>query len=79
MKRTVPVSRRALIQRINRVLKSDDEVLKATRGELARSNLGDYYILDLPRNAVVHRDVDIEALGRKLNVLREFESLGEDS
>ena len=41
-KQKVPVSMRAVIQRINRKLTDDDEVLKTTRGERARFDLGDY-------------------------------------
>ena len=71
----VPVTRRALLQRINRALKKDGEMLKATRGERARQDLGDYYIIDLNLNAVLHKDVDLESCGRDLKVLQKFERL----
>jgi hypothetical protein len=76
--RTVPVTTRALLQRINRALKKDDEMLKTTRGERGRSDLGDYYVLDLNRNFVTRHDVDPEALGRKLGVLKDFEHIEEE-
>jgi len=74
-KETVPVSQRALIARINRALKKDDEVLKATRGERWRDEQGDFYILDWRKNWIVYKHVDLEELGRELEVLKPFEHL----
>ena len=71
----VPVTRRALLQRINRRLKDEGEVVYAARGTQARRDLGDYYRLDLSRNAVIEKDVNPEALGRKLGVLQQYEYL----
>jgi hypothetical protein len=65
------VSARAVIQRINRKLKPDDEVLKAGRGRLA----GQYYIINFNRNWLVHEDVDLEALGRELGALEPWEKV----
>ena len=73
--KSIPVTRRALLQRINRKLKKVSEVLRATRGENARADFGDYFILDLDRNAVLHKAVDLEKLGRKKGVLKKFERL----
>lgn len=74
----VPVTMRALIQRINRRLTKDEEHLKSIRGERFRHELGDYYIVDLNRNAIVAKQVDPEELGRTLGVLRPFERVEED-
>jgi hypothetical protein len=77
----VPVSKRALIQRINRQLAKEGQagqMVKATRGDSARKELGDYYAVDLGRNAVVSKQVDLEDLGRKLGVLQPYERLEED-
>lgn len=74
MKRA-PVSRRALVQRINRALSKEGEVLKASRGERARQDLGDYYIVTLSGRAVLQKDIDIEKLARKLGTLKPFEQL----
>lgn len=71
--KTVPVSARALLQRINRKLAADGERLKATRGESARQELGNYYVIDTNRNAVLHKDVDVEEFGRKCGVLAAWE------
>jgi hypothetical protein len=70
----VPVSRRGLIQRINRALAKQDEQLKTTRGDgRARQELGDYYLLDFELNAVTEKNVDPEALARELGVLKPYE------
>jgi len=73
----VPVTIRSVIARINRRLKPDLEMLKVTRGERMRQAVGDYYIIDFRMNAVLHHDVDPEALGRELGVLRDYEMVVE--
>ena len=73
--RKVPVTVRALVQRINRALEPAGKKLKAARGARARADLGDYYVSDLRLNVVVTSNVDIGALGRKLGVLEELESI----
>lgn len=74
----VPVTQRALVQRINRALARVGRfgrVMKKTRGVQAHLDLGDYYVLDVERNLVVDKYVDAEALGRELGVLHDFERL----
>ena len=73
----VLVTERALIQRINRKLWHDDQVLRKTRGTRAQLDLGWFYVLDWRRNFVVEHDVDPESLGRELGVLAEYESLAD--
>jgi hypothetical protein len=70
----VEVSLRALTQRINRRLAADDQVLKAARGRRMQA-AGDYYIVSVRQGAVIARNVDLETLGRKLGVLKEWETL----
>jgi hypothetical protein len=79
MKKTegVPVTMRALIQRINRKIAMDGEVLKTARGQAARAELGDYYIINVHHNFVSAKDVDLEARGRELGVLRPYECIAE--
>jgi hypothetical protein len=72
---TVPVTERALIQRINRKLLKDGEVMKIARGARAASNLGRYYTIDINRNSLAHDHLDPEAMGRKLGVLAEYEHM----
>lgn len=69
-----PVSERALVARINRALAKQYKKLRRCRmGTQAFNNLGAYYLLD--GNTVIDTHVNIEALGRKLNVLGDGETL----
>ncbi len=72
----VPVSERALVARINRVLAKDDETLRRCRDDSRGFNeLGRYYTVDFTRNVIVGKDHDLEKLGRKLGVLAPYEAL----
>ena len=72
----VPVSLRAVIQLTGiRQLAADNEVLKVSRGERLRQQVGDYYVLNYQVNGVMHHDVDPEEMGRKLGVLQEWEQV----
>jgi hypothetical protein len=77
----VPVSTRALLARINRKLRADDEdiVVRATRGRRAILDLGYYYEHDFRRNFALNKDLDLEQYGRELGVLREHETWDEQS
>ncbi len=77
---TVPVTMRALTQRINRKLAEDNMVLKTSRGLLAPVDLGRYYVVNLRSNAVMlrYRDCDPEKLGREYGVLKNYEHVVED-
>ena len=69
----VPINRRALIARINRALAARDEQVIISRGALAKDAVGNYWIRDNKRNCVVKRHIDLEAFGRKIGVLRQWE------
>ena len=71
----VPVSLRALIQRINRKLATKGECLKTARGERARVEVGDFSVIDVTRNVLLFKDVSPEMLGRDLGVLEEWEAV----
>jgi hypothetical protein len=85
---SVPVSERALVQRINRRLHANAKIdaaghvhgqwhcLKKTRGARAVQELGEYYLLDVYRNAVLQHHVDPAKLAKQLEVLRPYEQLG---
>ena len=75
-KTLVPITEKALYQRINRKLRSQDAVLKRARGS-AQTTLGDYFVVDFYGNFVKQHHVDIERLGRELDVLAEWEKLAE--
>jgi hypothetical protein len=70
------VSLRALILRINRKLKTNNEVLKMPRGDRQKRELGDFYIFDSNRDAIIAKDVDPESYGREIGVLRAWEQVG---
>ena len=69
----VPVSLRALHQRINRKLAPQEEVLKKARGVYARAQFGNYYVLHWRSNHVRHWHVDPVKWGRELGVLAAWE------
>jgi hypothetical protein len=75
VKKKVPVSIRAVIERINQKLAAKGEILMATRQMKMTQHFGDYYILDL-RGNVVDMDVDPEKLARKLRLLKDGEEVG---
>jgi hypothetical protein len=82
LERRVPVSERAVIQRVNRKFVSEDghpaRELKKTRGGRAKIDLGDYYVLDTERNFIAEHHVDPEDLARELGVLAQSEYLIEE-
>jgi hypothetical protein len=74
----VPVSERALFARCDRALKKNGESLKRSRDESASFHeLGRFYTVDIQRNVIAAKDVDLEQLARELDVLRPFEALSE--
>ena len=73
----VPVSERALVQRINRVLAKEGEKLIKARGRDI-SSCGQYYTILFSFNAVGRKDVGIEELGRDLGALRPWEMLADE-
>lgn len=87
-KQVVPVSTRSLMRWINRAFEREDgrdpslhgqrRYLKATRGDRARQELGDYYILDDRMDYPFVPNVNIEKLGRELEVLKPYEKLVEE-
>ena len=72
----VPVSERALIQRIQRRLQAQGHVLKRTRDAgQARLDLGKFYVLDTAQNFILETEVDLEGYGRALGALAAHETL----
>jgi hypothetical protein len=67
----IPITKRALVQRINRHLRKRNEALRGKRGV----NTGEYYLVDFTRNTVIEDTVAIEKLGRELDVLKPYERL----
>lgn len=75
----VPVSERALIGRINRKLRdrdpSETEVLRKARGSLAKSQVGEFYVINASRGSLLQAHVDLESFARELGALQPFEEL----
>jgi hypothetical protein len=76
-KEGVPVTMRALTQRINRKLAERGEKLIKARGAAARVEVGEWYVLDTNRNVLVLMRVSPESLGRKLGALEAWERVVE--
>jgi hypothetical protein len=72
---TIPVTMRALTQRINRKLQG--EVLKTARSWRVASSVGHYYTIDPKQNWIVRKHVDPEAIARELGVLAHHEHVVE--
>jgi predicted transcriptional regulator len=77
MEQRVPVTARALVQRINRQLKKNGVVLRRARGEKAVSEKGEYYISDERSDLLFGMEINIEEYGRELGVLKDSEYLAE--
>jgi len=73
--RKLGVTTRAVIQRINRKLKPDLEGLKVSRSERMRLDVGQFYIVNYRMNVIRQHDVEPEALGRELGVLKDWEKV----
>jgi hypothetical protein len=70
---TILVKRRALIGRVERALAKQDRELHADRS----SNQVSLYVTDTKKQTFVETDVDIEALARKIGVMKPWERLAE--
>lgn len=71
----VPITKRAILQRLNRVLKPYGMRLKKTVGAKAEMELGEFYVLDTKHNVIAEKKVDVEKLGRKHKVLAPWEEV----
>jgi hypothetical protein len=69
----VPVTMRALVQRINRKLKPDLQQLKATRGDRQQLDWGHFYIMDYRNNWVKQGHINAVALAKELECLHPWE------
>lgn len=74
----VQVTEKALIGRINRKLAKDYEAIKKTRpNSRAKSNLGDFYLLNTYRNTIIDTCIKLEQFARDRGVLAEYEEMAE--
>jgi hypothetical protein len=76
MKTTVQVTKRALVQRINRKLPSGRRLVSA-RGAKEIESFGNFYIATTHSKGIeLHeKNVDLQAYGRKIGVLEDWEVL----
>jgi hypothetical protein len=72
--RSLLVTPRALVQRINRAL-GPEEAVRRSRTDRMEQDVGEYYVLNYSINAVTNVHVDLEELGRELGCLKPFETL----
>jgi hypothetical protein len=69
---TYPLSRRALVRRINRRLAHEGQKLYTSRGDRQRAALGNYYV---GGKFLLLSHMNLTRLGRELGVLSEFEEV----
>jgi hypothetical protein len=72
-KRSVPVSTRAVIARINRKISDTELAFKTTRGTKWLSDLGSYYVVNLRTNAIDQPHCTPEKYARDIGVLKPYE------
>jgi hypothetical protein len=74
---TVPISKRALLARLNRKLDAEHAVVKITRYNTpARQALGEHYVVR--DGGVSDANIDLEAYGRSYGVLAQHEHLADE-
>jgi len=71
----VPITRRTLIQRINRRLAPELKQLCASRDGRVRPELGDFYEINLNTAEVEVTHVDPEKWGQEMGVLKAWETV----
>jgi hypothetical protein len=81
---SVPVTMRAVLQRLNRKLAKDDEKMVKARGSRAIADLGEFYILresyvgGSSLTYVAHKNVDPVSWARESGVLADWEKVVDD-
>ena len=75
----LPVSKLALMRRINRKLSKQDERLYARRGIADGDEPGDHYVVNTRKNTLIEANVNPEQKGRELGVLQPWEALQEEA
>jgi hypothetical protein len=75
--RKIPITERALLQRINRKLDKKNHKIHKARGMIKEQC--DFYRLNTNTNIVVEylTDEGLEKVGRELKVMQEFEKLAD--
>lgn len=77
-KQKVMLTERAVFARISRSLQKDGMMLRRCRQDSRGAHeLGRYFVVDLDRNAIVWKDLDLEQLGRERGILADYEAMSE--
>jgi hypothetical protein len=73
----VPVSERAIIQRINRALAPRDMVLRTARGQQMQLDVGHWYVVNTRINGVVqpYKHMDLADIAQDVGVLWGWEEI----
>lgn len=78
MAKSSRVTRVALIARVNRRLAKQGEALRqCSENRRDHNTLGDMYVIDVARNAVVTKHVDLQRFAKKIGVLKTGEVLAD--
>jgi hypothetical protein len=72
---TVPVTARALFQRVNRKLAEKGQRLNKSRSNAARAEVGEYYVIDTSGAAVARHHVNLVELAREVGAIEAWERL----
>jgi hypothetical protein len=65
----IEISHRALLGRLDRALRKDDQQVRADR----RGGVVRHLLIDTKKRAVIEADVDLEKLARRLEILEPWE------
>lgn len=71
----IDLTKRALIQRINRTLAKTDRKLCASRSVATKAAWGEYHLISLSADMVCALHVNPEELGRELGAIRPWEKV----
>jgi hypothetical protein len=74
----VPVTGKALLQRINRVLAKDNKKMCKSRSYGEKSNLGDWHVIDTYINGVIDHHCTLAGIGEETGALKAYECLIEE-
>ncbi len=66
---------KALLQRVNRRLRENDQRVCRARSERVRLGPGAFYAIDEKRSLILGKDVNLEQLARELGALKPHEVL----
>jgi len=73
-RKKVKINERALLGRINRALAKEDRKIHKSRNVQGFLDCGHYYITN-KRNLIYEKNIDLEEIGRRLEVLKSYEEL----